>query len=126
MVQAYKVIDDATATTEAGAVNIQDADQVVVVVKRADHSSGSSAFTATVSHDESNYIAYDRFIDNVANTNAEEGNTHITTKTLSGDGVDFIAMDPADCGIWKDIVVTVTETTDGTHSAWVVARWNND
>lgn len=119
MVHVTKVLNAVTDTTTAGAVNIEDAKKVMVVVKRADHSSGSSAFTAEVSVDESNYITYDRFVDNISNTNGESV-SHITTKTLAGDGNDFVVMSLEDVGMFKDIKVTVTETTDGTHSAWVV------
>ena len=117
-----KVIDDATATTTAGAVNIQGASKVMMIVKRAAHGSGSSAFTATVSVDGSNYIDYDKWIDNVAATNSQTV-AKVTTKTLSANGVDFVTMSPEDG--FKDVIVKVTETTDGTHSAWIWAEWED-
>ena len=120
MVHSVKVLDEVTATTTATTIpEIEDATKLMIVVQRADHSSGSSAFSAEVSHDGTNYVQYDRWIDNVASTNAEfpvEG----TTKSLAGNGNDVMIMSPEDCGLYKYIKVKVTETTDGTHSAWVV------
>ena len=111
-----KVIDGVTATTTAGAVSIRGADKVMLIVQRAAHGSGSSAFTATVSQDGTNYIDYDKWIDNVAATNSQTV-AKVTTKTLSANGTDFVTMSPEDG--FLDIIVKVTETTDGTHSAWV-------
>lgn len=118
--EVHAVLSSVTATTTASATNIEGADQVIVVVKRANHSSGSTAMTATVSIDGTNEIAYDRFVDNVANDNSQTAETHIMTKTLSANGTDFVSMSPEDVGCWKTITVTLTEATDGTHSAWVV------
>ena len=120
MVNVIKVLDDVTATTTAQAVNIEDAKKVVLVCNRADHSSGSSAFTATVSVDGSNYVDYKKWISNANNTN-EQAVTRVTTLTLSADGTDFLTMDPDDG--FLDIKVKVTETSDGTHSAWLYIEY---
>lgn len=111
-----KVLDGVEATTTSNAVNIEGAKKVVLVCNRADHASGSSAFTAQVSVDGTNYIDYKKFISNANNTNAQ-GVTRVTTLTLSANGTDFLTMDPDDG--FKDIKVKVTETSDGTHSAWL-------
>jgi len=110
------VIDEKTATFTSAAINIEDAEKVVLVCNRADHSSGSSAFTAQVSVDGTNYIDYKKWISNANNTNAQ-GLTRVTTLTLSSNTTDFLTMSPEDG--FKDIKVKVTETTDGTHSAWL-------
>lgn len=117
-----KIIDDVTATTTATTQKIEDAKKVMLVVERADHSSGTSAFTATVSVDGTNFIDYNKWIDNVTNTNAQDL-TRVKTKTLSADGLDFVTMDLADIGMFTDVKVTVTEGTDGTHSAWLVVEY---
>ena len=118
--QVVPVLDAVTATTTAQAVNIEGAKKVVLMCKRADHSAGSSAFTATVSVDGTNYADYKKWISNANNTNAQDL-TRVTTLTLSGDGVDFLTMDPDDG--FKDVRVRVTETTDGTHSAWLLIEY---
>ena len=114
--EVIKVLDGVTATTTSAAANIEDAKKVVLVCNRAAHASGSSAFTAQVSVDGVNYIDYKKFISNANNTNVQ-GLTRVTTLTLSANGTDFLTMDPDDG--FKDIKVKVTETTDGTHSAWL-------
>lgn len=117
-----KVLNAVTATTTSASQKIEDAKKVMLVVQRADHSSGSTAFTATVSVDGTNFIDYKKWIDNVANSNVQDL-TRTQTKTLSANGIDFVTMDPEDVGMFSDIKVTATETTDGTHSAWLVVEY---
>ena len=119
MTEIIPVISAVTATTTAQAVNIEGAQKVTLVCTRADHGSGSSAFTATVSADGTNYADYKKWISNANNTNSQ-AETRVTTLTLSGDGTDFLTMSPED--VFKDIIVKVTETTDGTHSAYLVIQ----
>lgn len=111
-----KVLDDVTATTTSVAVPIAGAKKVVLVYKRADHNSGNTVFSATVSLDGTNYITYNKWIDNVANTNGQTL-TRVASKTLSANGTGILTMDPDDG--FLDIKITATETTDGTHSAWL-------
>jgi len=120
MVNVIKVIDGVVATTTSQAVNVEGAKKVVLVANRAAHASGSSAFTATVSVDGTNYVDYKKWISNANNTNAQ-GETRVTTLTLSANGTDFLTMDPSDG--FLDIKVKVTETTDGTHSAWLYIEY---
>jgi len=115
--EVVPVLNGVTATTTSQATNIESAKKVVLVCKRADHSSGSSAFTAQVSADGTNYIDYKKWISNAANTNTQDL-IRVQTLTLSADGVDFMTMSPEDG--FLDIKVTATETTDGTHSAWLI------
>lgn len=112
--EVIKVLDEVVATTTSAAVNIEDANRVVLVATRADHDSGSSAFTAQVSVDGVNYVDYKKWISNANNTNVQDL-ARVTTLTLSADGSDFLTMDPDDG--FRYIKVKVTETTDGTHSA---------
>ena len=116
------ILNAVTATTTAAPVNIEGASRVTLVCKRADHSSGSSAFAATVSPDGTNYATYNRWISNATNTNAQ-GDTRVASLSLSSNTVDFLSMSSSDA--FKDIKVTVTETTDGTHSAWLVVEYDN-
>ena len=113
-------IDSVTATTTSEAISIEGAVRVTIVVQRSDHSSGSTALTVDVSPDATNWIAYDKLIDNVTNTNGQNL-TRVTTKTLSADGIDFVSMDTTtDCLPW--LRVKATETTDGTHDVWVIIQ----
>jgi hypothetical protein len=120
MVSIIKVLDGVTATTTSSAVNIEGAKKVVLVAQRAAHTSGSTAWTGTVSVDGTNFIAYNKWIRNLANAIAE-GVTRVTTLTQAANGVDFMTMDPDDG--FKEIKITATETTDGTHSAWLYVEY---
>jgi hypothetical protein len=122
MRKVVKVLDGVTATTTSAAVDILGAKRVTLFCKRADHSSGSSAFTAEVGVG-TDYVSYKKWISNANNTNVQ-GETRVTTLTLSANGIDFVSMSPED--IFEFIKVTVTETTDGTHSAWLVIDYADD
>ena len=52
------------------------------------------------------------------NTNAQN-RTRVATITLSSDTTALAFLE--DLVVFKAIRVTVTETTDGTHSAWMIA-----
>lgn len=112
-----KVLDDVTATTTSVAVPIAGAKKVVLVYKRADHSSGKTVFSAEVSLDGTNYITYNKWISNVANTNAQTLTRVASVDTGAANVTGFLTMSPEDG--FLDIKVTATETTDGTHSAWL-------
>ncbi len=121
MVEVIKVLDDVTATTTSSAVSIEGAKKVVLVYKRSNHASGKTVFSATVSVDGANYITYNKWISNVANTN-EQGETRVASvDTGTANATGFLTMDPNDG--FKDIKVTATETTDGTHAAWLLIEY---
>lgn len=117
MYEVIKVLDDVTATTTSQPVNIADAKKVVLVYKRSNHSSGKTVFSATVSVDGTNYITYNKWIVNVVNA-ISEGETRVASvDTGAANATGFLTMSPEDG--FLDIKVTATETTDGTHAAWL-------
>lgn len=122
MTELITALSAVTATATSGAINIEDAKKVILQYKRADHSSGKTVFSATVSVDGTNYVTYNKWISNLANA-ISEGVTRVGSVTLSANGVGFLTMDPDDSFKW--IKVTATETTDGTHSAWIYKVLDN-
>ncbi len=110
-----------TATTTSEAIDVKYAEKITLLLTRANHSAGSSAFTVTGSVDGATYVALNTLIDNVTNTNAQTL-TRIATKTLSADGSALVALDLEQFG-YSFIKVTVTEATDGTHSAVVFVEY---
>jgi hypothetical protein len=56
-------------------------------------------------------------IDNLTNSNVQTP-TRINSKSLAADGDAMVWMDPA-CPA-THIEITATETTDGTHSAFII------
>lgn len=61
--------------------------------------------------------ALNTLIDNVTNTNAQQL-TRVNGKTLSSNIDAFLWLSPECLVNWLEI--TVTRTTDGTYSAWIV------
>lgn len=110
-----------TATATSEAIDVKYAEKITLLLTRANHSAGSSAFTVTGSVDGATYVALNTLIDNVTNTNAQTL-TRIATKTLSADGSALVALDLEQFG-YSFIKVTVTEATDGTHSAVVFVEY---
>lgn len=113
-----KAIDGATATATSNAINIAGAKKITLFFKRSNHSAGSTAFSVTVSVDGTNYVAYSKLISNAANTNAQTL-TRVASVSLASDTTSFVSMDLTS-DVFLFMKVTATETTDGTHDAWVV------
>ena len=121
MVNIIKVLDDVTATTTSQPVDIEGAKKVVLVYKRSNHSSGKTVFSGTVSMDNSNYITYSKWISNTTNTNEQAVTRVDEVDTGAADVCGFLTMDPDDG--FKYIKITATETTDGTHAAWLYIEY---
>lgn len=111
-----------TATTTSNQIYIGDFKRVAILYRRADHAAGSTAFTVTAgfaldASTDPTMTAYNQLIDNATNS-ISEGQIRINSKTLVADGDAMVWMDPA-CPA-THIAITATETTDGTHSAFVI------
>jgi hypothetical protein len=117
-------LDGVTATTTSGKIFVGGAKRVGVLLRRADHTSGNTAFTikGSMDYEEASptMTALNVWIDNVTNTNAQNL-TRVAGKTLSANGDAFLWLD-SNC-IINYVEITATETTDGTHSAWVLAEY---
>lgn len=115
-------LDAVTATTTSNAINIANAKKVTLQLTRANHGSGSSAFSVTASLDGTNFYDINCLIQDLTNSNSQDY-TRVSSITLSSDTTEFAAIDLANMG-FDQIKVTVTETTDGTHSAKVLVEYN--
>jgi len=109
-------LDAVTETTTSAEINVKYAKKIVLMLTRADHSSGSSAFTVSGSIDGgTTYVNL-----NILRDNATGVLTLVANKVLSADGTALVSIDLKGTGMALDYIkVTVTETTDGTHSAKV-------
>jgi hypothetical protein len=113
------------ATTVSSAYYVGGAKRIALLFRRADHGSGSSAFTVKASMDDATttiptMTAFNLLIDNVTNANTQML-TRVNGKTLAANGDAFLFVD-MNCMInWLEI--TVTETTDGTHSAFIISEY---
>jgi N-acetyl-beta-hexosaminidase len=118
MQEVITALDGVTATTTSAAIPINGAKKVTLVFKRADHAAGKTVFSVTVSADDSNYITYNKLIDNVVNTNGQQLTRVASWDTGAANGTKFYTLSPEDTFAY--LKVKATETTDGTHSAWVI------
>lgn len=114
-------LDGVTETTTSQEINIEDAKKVIFVFKREDHTAGKTVFSVTVSVDGTNFVTYSKLIDNVANSNAQNLTRVASYDTGAANATKFYTLSPEDG--FKSVKVTATETTDGTHSAWVLKQY---
>lgn len=114
-------INAVTATTTSSAIPIAGAKRITLALIRADHASGSTAFTVTVSLDGTTFVAYSKLISNVTNTNAQTL-TRVASVSLSSNTTSVVSMDlQHDC--YLEMKVIATETTDGTHTVQALIEY---
>lgn len=114
-----KLLNAVTATTTSAAFEVGSATGLSLQFVASGISSGNGVFTVIVSNDGTNWIAYNRMITNVTNTNAQT-DTRVANVTLSSNTNAFAFIPTSDA--FKYIAVTVTRTTDGTYSANLFVR----
>ena len=109
-----KIIDAKAVTTVSDPISLEGVVRATLQFIRADHTSGSGAFSVEVSNDGANWVTFNKLIDNLANTNAQT-NTRVASSTLASNTSKIYTLDLLqECYKWMR--VTVTRTTDGTHS----------
>lgn len=113
--ELIKAIDAVTATTVSEPINIENAEKISLIFTRANHSAGSTAFSVEVSLDGTTYVAFNKLITNVTNTNAQT-KTRVASVSLASNTSSIVAMD-LENDIFRWMRITATETTDGTHTA---------
>jgi len=119
-------LDGVVATTTSNQIYIGDYKRVAILFRRADNAGGTSKFdvkagfaTDGLASTDPTMTTYSMLIDNVANTNGETNYAHTASHSIAASNADvFVWMDPL-CPA-THINITVTETTDGTHSAYVI------
>lgn len=120
-VSLVTALNAVTATTSSSVIPIKGAKKVTLAFTRANHSSGSTAFTVTASIDGSTYVAYNKLITNSTNA-IGEGLVRVASVSLSSNTTSLVSMD-LDHDTLDSIIVTATETTDGTHTAKVLIEY---
>lgn len=112
---AKTLLDAVTETTTSAAINVAGARRITLAFTRANHSSGSTAFTVEGTIDGSTWIALNLIVKNVTNTNAQTL-TRVSSVSLSSNTSELVGLDLEGLGL-LEIRVVATETTDGTHTA---------
>jgi len=115
------VLNAVTATTTSAAQACKNAVKISLYFTRADHGSGNTVFSVSVSGDDSTYITYNKLITNTANTNAQDL-TRVASVTLSSDTTSMVSLDLQD-DVISSFKVIATETTDGTHTCKALTEY---
>lgn len=108
-------LNGVTETSTSEAISVKDAQKVTLLMTRADHVSGSSAFSVSGSIDGVTYVPLNKLVTNVANTNVQDV-VRAASVTLAANGSELAHLDIEGMAL-EAIKVTVTEVTDGTHTA---------
>ena len=131
-------INAVTATTTSNKFWVGGAKRIGFLYRRADHSAGSTAFTVKGSLEPFELgsgpvdafgnptggaavtmTALNMLVSNVTNTNGQM-RTRVNSISLAANGDAFAWLEPDILVNWLE--VTATETTDGTHSAWIIVE----
>lgn len=114
----------ATSTTATSyAINAVGAKRITLLLSRDVQGAviGSTTFAVTVSPDGTNYLTYNKLIDNVANTNAQTL-TRVASKTLTSTSTAMLSFDLVNDFI-QSFKLTATRNNDGTSSAWAFIEY---
>lgn len=142
MTRRITALDAVTATTTSSKFYVGGAKRIGFLFRRAADAGGTSAFTVkgSLQAREDGSGAADAFgnptggsgvtmtalnmlIDNVTNSNAQNL-TRVNGKSIAASNGDVMLwLDPACLVNWLEI--TVTETADGTHSAWIICEYED-
>lgn len=112
------LLEAVTATTTSAVVNVEGYRRIGFQFKRANHSAGSSAFSVEGTINGTDWTTLNLIVSNATNTNAQN-RTRVASVSLAADGTALAFIE--DVVVLKAIRVTATETTDGTHSCWLLA-----
>ena len=116
-----KAIDAKAITFTSDPISLEGVKKATLQFIRADHSAGNGVFSVEVSNDGVNFVTYNKLIDNLVNTNAQNL-VRVASSTLSTNTSKVYTLDlENDC--YKSMRVTVTRTTDGTHSAIAAVQY---
>jgi len=120
--KVYPALAAVTATTTSEEFYVGDFKRVAILCRRADHALGSTDFTINTGFSagagtDPTMKANAMVILNVANANDKTNYTHGTVALVAnGDAFGWLDLS---CPV-THLSVTATETTDGTHSAWII------
>jgi len=116
-------LDAVVATTTSNKFYVGGAKRIGFLFRRADHSSGKTVFSVNIGAESGDTVtptmtACNMLIGNTAASNSQT-TAHVASVDTGTANGDFYAwLDPICLVNW--VSVTATETTDGTHSAFII------
>lgn len=122
-VKTIKVIDAVTATTTSNKFWVGGAKRIGFLMRRENHASGSTALSVKISAEDQDTVtptmtACNMLISNATNTNSQTLTRVASVSSGTANGDFYVWLDPLCIVNWVE--VTLTEITDGTHSAWII------
>lgn len=123
--EVTKLIDGVNATTTSAKLYVGGARRIGFLCRRADHISGSTAYSVKISMDPRDTATPTMTACNMLYTNTTNTNSQsialVASTSLAANGDTFMWLFPG-CNVnW--IECTVTETTDGTHSMYALVEY---
>ena len=116
-----KFLDAVIVTTTSDPFNIEGVQKMSIQILAANITSGNGVFLVEVSNDNVNWITFNKLIDNLVNTNAQQL-VRVASATLSANSNKVYTLD-LEHDVYKYMRVKVTRTTDGTYSATAQAQF---
>jgi len=115
-----------TDTTVSNKIYVGGAKRIALLFRRAANAGGTSTFSVKASMDAEDTVtptmtAFNLCIDNVTNSNSQNLTRAVGKAIANSNGDAFMWIDPVAIVNWLEI--TVTQTADGTHSAWIIAEY---
>ncbi len=115
------LLNAVSATTTSNAIDIEGAKRVTLVFSVSGVTGtglATSTFTFETSLDGTNFVTYNKMIDNVTNTNAQNV-TRVANQVMDTNGNDFLSMD-----LQNDIFkfLRVKDTITGTTTSSVTVK----
>jgi hypothetical protein len=108
------VLSGVTVDTTSGAQDVSMRTKLSLQFISEDISAGNGVFTVDVSNDGTNWVAYNRLITNVTNTNAQS-DARVASVTLSSNTSSIVFFPVGD--YFRYLRVKVDLTTDGSYTA---------
>lgn len=108
------VLNAVTVDTTSGAQDVSMRTKLSLQFIASGISAGNGVFTVDVSNDGTNWVAYNRLVTNVTNTNVQ-ADTRVASVTLSSNTSTIVFFPVGD--YFRYLRVSVDLTTDGAYSA---------
>lgn len=117
-------LDAVTATTTSNKFYVGNAKRIGFLFRRTNHTAGNTVFTVNIGGEAEDTVtptmlATNMLITNTANTNVQNL-TRVASVTLSSNTDAYVWLDPFVICTW--VSVTATETTDGSHTAFIILQ----
>ena len=122
--KSMTVLDGVTTTATSRSINVEGAKRISLYFTLADigATDATSTFAVTASLDDTNYVTYNKLIDNVANSNSQDL-TRVASYVSGANGTAMYSMNLED-DIIRFFKVSNTVAGSGTTTATVKALIN--